>query len=480
MSQEKKTELPWEEPQALSADPQEPPEEPLTEPEPERREPEPDQAAEPVPADRSPQPRTGRRKRRMSNNTWLLLILVIVAAMVVGALLLGRSEGSSGGKQKDAGFSDRSDVDGGDDAWNYESEDKEKTESLPAYTGVRNGVTLTLQSSAGKQALRYQELYEQCLPTTVSVSVENRDGSGSGSGVVLTEDGYLITCAHVVEDQSSAEVTTDDGKTYSAQLVGLDAQTDLALLKIDATDLTPAQFGQSEELQVGDEMLAIGDPLGANFHGTLTNGILSGIDRDVTLNGYGMTLLQTTAALNSGNSGGPLLNLYGQVVGINNMKMVSTATTVEGLGFAVPSSTVKEIIEQLAVDGGISRPVLGISCYGLDEKAAAKAGLKAGLVVAKVDAKSDCAAQGIQVDDVITAVDGVPCYTVPQFKERIGDRTIGDSVTLTVSRPKTPIQDQKTDGATSAPADGEQEVTQVEYEDVGKIIVKLVDQQMLS
>lgn len=194
-------------------------------------------------------------------------------------------------------------------------------------------------------------------------------------------------------------------------------------------------------MQVGDEALAIGDPLGVTFHGTLTNGIISGINRDVTLNGYSMTLIQTTAALNSGNSGGPLMNLYGQVIGINNMKMVSASTTVEGLGFAVPSSTVKEISEKLATDGGISRPVLGVSCYGLDEKAAKRTGLKAGLVVAKVNAKSDCAAQGIQVDDVITAIDGKHFETVQAFKDYIADFPIGKTLTLTVSpSPKTPIK----------------------------------------
>ncbi len=441
----------------------------------------------PKPPQKPPQKRKKRRRKPPELRTLLLaLIILVVAAMVCGAILLGHyTGGSPTGKQKDSGFSDRSDVAGGDDAWNYASEDKEKQETLPAYTGDRTGVTLTLNSTIGKKTLSYQELYQQCLPTTVSIAVENRDGSGSGSGVVLTQDGYIITCAHVIDDQASAEVTTNDGKTYPAQLVGSDAQTDLALLKIDATGLTPAQFGKTEELQVGEEALAIGDPLGATFHGTLTNGILSGINRDVTLNGYSMTLLQTTAALNSGNSGGPLMNLYGQVIGINNMKMVSTSTTVEGLGFAVPSSTVKEIIEKLAADGGISRPVLGISCYGLDEKAAKKTGLKAGLVVAKVNAKSDCAAQGIQVDDVITAVDGKHFETVQEFKKYIADFPIGKTVTLTVSRPQTPIQDQKTTGDTSAPAgdssaQGEKEVTQVEYKEVGEVTVKLVDQRNLS
>ena len=450
--------------------------------------PEPSQPSKP-PKKSPPKPPQKRKKRRRKppelRTLLLALIVLVVAAMVCGAILLGHySDNRPTGKQKDSGFSDRSDASGGDDAWNYESKDKEKTQSLPAYTGSRTGVTLTLNGADGKRALSYQELYQQCLPSTVSIAVENRDGAGSGSGVVLTQDGYIITCAHVIDDQESAEVTTNDGKSYPAQLVGSDAQTDLALLKIDATGLTPAQFGQDEELQVGDEALAIGDPLGVTFHGTLTNGIISGINRDVTLNGYAMTLIQTTAALNSGNSGGPLLNIYGQVVGINNMKMVSTSTTVEGLGFAVPSSTVQEIIQKLAIDGGISRPVLGISCYSLDEKAAAKTGLKAGLVVAKVNAKSDCAAQGIQVDDVITAIDGKHFETVQEFKDYIADFPIGRTLTLTVSRPKTPAKDEKTTGDTSTPAQdssaqGEKTVTPVEYQEIGNVTVKLVDQRSL-
>ena len=215
----------------------------------------------PKPPQKPPQKRKKRRRKPPELRTLLLaLIILVVAAMVCGAILLGHyTGGSPTGKQKDSGFSDRSDAAGGDDAWNYASEDKEKQETLPAYTGDRTGVTLTLNSTIGKKTLSYQELYQQCLPTTVSIAVENRDGSGSGSGVVLTQDGYIITCAHVIDDQASAEVTTNDGKTYPAQLVGSDAQTDLALLKIDATGLTPAQFGKTEELQVGEEALAIGD-----------------------------------------------------------------------------------------------------------------------------------------------------------------------------------------------------------------------------
>lgn len=431
-----------------------------------------------------------RRKRRYKvhpiapqlRTLQLIFIVLVVAALVCCAVLLGqglRRDGKAG-KQSDPGFSDRSDVGGGDDVWNYyETGNGERKEALPACSEARKGVTVPLNSAEGLEALSYQELYEKCLPVTVSIAVENREGSGSGSGIVLTEDGYIITCAHVVDDQSSAVVTTNDGKEFDAELVGIDLQTDLALLKINATGLMPAQFGQDTQLRVGDEAFAIGDPLGATFHGTLTNGIISAINRDVTLRGYSMSLIQTTAALNSGNSGGPLLNIYGQVVGINNMKMVSTSTTVEGLGFAIPTSTAKGILEALAKDGGISRPVLGISCYGVDAKAAEKLGQIPGLVVVKVDPRSDCAAQGIQTGDVVTAVDGTAYSDVTAMREYLGRFTIGQEIVLTVSRPKNlPKDDLNTEQ--SAKKRNSDEVTPVEYDDLGEISVKLVDQQTLN
>lgn len=408
----------------------------------------------------------------------VVLIVLIIIALIFGAVLLQQGGVVAAMARGDSGFSEQ-DGDSGDNAWNYDREESDTDQSLQRYEGDSSGVTLELKSSQGRTGLTYEALYKKCAPSAVSITVENDESSGSGTGIVLTRDGYIITCAHVVSDQSKAAVTTGDGKEYDALLVGSDPQTDLALLKIDAKGLTPAEFGDAGALTVGDEALAIGDPLGATFRGTLTNGIISAINRDVTLNGYAMTLIQTTAALNSGNSGGPLLNIYGQVVGVNNMKMVSSSTTVEGLGFAVPSTTAKEIIEALAREGGISRPVLGITCYGVDEKAAERNHTRPGLVVAKVSKKSDCAAKGLQAGDLITAIDGKAYTDVAEFKEYAADFEIGHKVTLTVYRPKATDQ---TGGAasSSAGADGSAAAEPVEYESLGEITVAMVDQQDVS
>ena len=390
----------------------------------------------PKPPQKPPQKRKKRRRKPPELRTLLLaLIILVVAAMVCGAILLGHyTGGSPTGKQKDSGFSDRSDAAGGDDAWNYASEDKEKQETLPAYTGDRTGVTLTLNSTIGKKTLSYQELYQQCLPTTVSIAVENRDGSGSGSGVVLTQDGYIITCAHVIDDQASAEVTTNDGKTYPAQLVGSDAQTDLALLKIDATGLTPAQFGKTEELQVGEEALAIGDPLGATFHGTLTNGILSGINRDVTLNGYSMTLLQTTAALNSGNSGGPLMNLYGQVIGISSAKIVSEQ--YEGMGFAIPITGAKSIIDDLLAGGYVQGRVrFGIKGTAITQMQAAMYDVPQGFMISEIDEDSCFSGTDVQAYDIITAIDDTETKSLEELANALLNYKPGDTAEIYLFRP---------------------------------------------
>lgn len=431
----------------------------------------------------APQPRK-KRKERKSLLQWIqgldlrllvtILIVLIIIALIVGAVLFHLGSAVSAMSGGDSGFNNRGE-DGGDDAWNYSQEEDSSDQSLERYDGDSSGVTLELKSSQGLEALTYEALYQKCEPSVVSITVENDDSSGSGTGIVLTEDGYIITCAHVVSGQATATVTTGDEKEYNALLVGSDPQTDLALLKVDAEGLIPAEFGDAGELTVGDEALAIGDPLGATFRGTLTNGIISAINRDVTLNGYSMTLIQTTAALNSGNSGGPLLNIYGQVVGINNMKMVSSSTTVEGLGFAVPTTTAKEIIEALAKDGGISRPVLGITCYGVDEETAQKKGTRAGLVIAKVNEKSDCAAKGLKAGDLITAIDGKLYTDVAAFKEYAADFEIGHQVTLTVYRPKETAEDSMADASAS-----EKSEEPVEYDALGEITVAMVDQQDIS
>ena len=394
----------------------------------------------PKPPQKPPQKRKKRRRKPPELRTLLLaLIILVVAAMVCGAILLGHyTGGSPTGKQKDSGFSDRSDAAGGDDAWNYASEDKEKQETLPAYTGDRTGVTLTLNSTIGKKTLSYQELYQQCLPTTVSIAVENRDGSGSGSGVVLTQDGYIITCAHVIDDQASAEVTTNDGKTYPAQLVGSDAQTDLALLKIDATGLTPATVGNSDSLKVGESVMAVGNPLG-ELGGTVTSGIVSALNRSVSIQGSSsvntMSLIQMDASVSPGNSGGGLFNMNGELVGIVNAK--SSDSDAEGLGFAIPVNDAVKVAQELLENGYVTgRPYLGISYYAVtDAQTAAQLGVNAyGVYIVEVVKGGPADKAGLQAGDRIVSVDGSEVATQSDLGTLMQNHKAGDAIEITVAR----------------------------------------------
>lgn len=238
-------------------------------------------------------------------------------------------------------------------------EDLEKTSISRA--PIKADVTLTLSPSEGA-ILTPQEIYAQVSPAVVGVRAAVEGGMYLGTGVVMSSDGYIITNAHVISGAEKASVVFSDGSRANTLLVGYDGETDLAVLKVDKQGLTPAVFGDSSQLQVGDPAYAIGNPLGEELRGTMTDGIISAIDRTVDMDGQSMTLLQTTAALNSGNSGGALINAAGQVVGITNMKMMSDWETIEGLGFAVPTAQAKVVVDQIISLGYYTgRPTLGIT-----------------------------------------------------------------------------------------------------------------------
>ncbi len=243
----------------------------------------------------------------------------------------------------------------------YDSDDHGETtiKRLPNTDKVK----LRYNESHG-EALTIQEIYQKVNPSTVTVLTGNRDGSAMvGTGVIFTEDGYILTNAHVIAGGSECYVVLDTGEDYRACLLGLDEEKDLAVIKIAASGLPAAEFGDSDALTVGDPVFAIGNPLGVELRGTLTDGIVSAINRDVYVDGVTMTLIQTNAALNNGNSGGPLINVYGQVVGINTMKMGSSSTTsVEGLGFAIPIASTAYMINDLIAYGEIHGEVMiGVS-----------------------------------------------------------------------------------------------------------------------
>ena len=278
-----------------------------------------------------------------------------------------------------------------------------------------------------------QDIYQQNILSVVSISTSH----GTGTGVILSADGYIVTNAHVVEDAPSIAIRLTDDRDFSAQLIGCDTVSDLAVLRIDARDLLPAQFGDSDILRVGDSVAAIGDPLGVDLRGTYTDGIISAINRDVNMNGRTMTLIQTNAALNSGNSGGPLINCYGQVIGINTMKIgaFSDSAGVEGIGFAIPSATVKDIVSQLIAQGYVSgRPTLGVLGESLPLFYQHYYRLPAGLYITEVKPGSAAEKCGMEKGDILISVNESRITDFDSLQTAILGYEVGDTVTVTVYR----------------------------------------------
>lgn len=280
-----------------------------------------------------------------------------------------------------------------------------------------------------------EEIYKKVSPSIVSVISTTASGTGSGSGVIMSEDGYIITNNHVVEGAQSVSVQLSDGTQYDATIVGTDEQTDLAVIKVEPKEsLTAAEFGDSDELQPGEYAYAIGSPGGVQFANTITGGRISAINRDVTINDRVMTLIQTDASINPGNSGGALINKYGQVVGITSAKLSSTAfgeASIEGMGFAIPINTAKEVVDELIANGYVAgRPSIGITGQNVESAD----GSVAGVQVYSIDSRAKAASEGLQVGDVITAVNGTPTPTMDDINNIKEDMQAGDKLTLTVYR----------------------------------------------
>ena len=323
-------------------------------------------------------------------------------------------------------------------------QETEAVETQPKVSPSRQAATINLQSSPAsvenvptEGGLSLQEIYERNIKSVVSINAILTGGSSTGTGVILTEDGYIVTNAHVVENAAAISVQLTDQDIFQAQVIGTDELSDLAVLKISASGLTPAQFGDSSSLRVGDTVVAIGDPLGVEFRGTYTDGIISGIDRDVDMDGRTMTLLQTNAALNSGNSGGPLINCYGQVIGINTMKIgaFTDKAGVEGLGFAIPSTTVKTIVDQLISQGYVSgRPTLGISGEGLSSFYQHYYRMPAGLYITQVSQSSEAYEKGVEEGDLLLSINDTPVTSMDDLKSTIFSCEVGQTVQVAIYR----------------------------------------------
>lgn len=323
-----------------------------------------------------------------------------------------------------------------------------------------------LQLAARSDGLTIPEAVDKVMPAVVGISSEFTTNGGNsasgwffgqqqtqtqpatatGTGIIMTTDGYIITNAHVINDTeygyglaSSVSILLSDKTEYDATIKGYDVDTDIAVLKVDATDLTAAEFGSSDDLQVGELVIAIGNPLGFELFGSVTCGIVSALNREITINDKNMSLIQTDAAINSGNSGGPLVNSYGQVIGINSAKMSSTYSTsgasVEGLGFAIPMTQAQTIIDDLINYGYVTgKPQIGISVSDVDEYTAALYNMPMGVYVRSVTPNGAAEQAGIQAGDIIIGVNGEAISTYQELNKKKDEHNAGDTIILNISR----------------------------------------------
>lgn len=345
----------------------------------------------------------------------------------------------------------------------------------------RQAAALQVASVDTGKVLTPSEVYAQNVNSTVGITTSittnyfgyQTTSAAAGSGFILTQDGYILTNYHVVEGSNSIKVTTYDGTSYDAQLIGYDESNDIAVLKIDATDLTPVVLGDSDTLNVGDSVVAIGNPLG-ELTFSLTTGVVSALDRPVTLStGTTMNLIQTDCAINSGNSGGALFNLYGEVIGITNAKYSSSGSSseasIDNIGFAIPIDQVRSIFESIITNGYIVKPYIGVTVSDVSSESQSY-GLPQGAAVRSVTENGPAAEAGLQENDIITAVNGETITGSNDLVKLVKASAAGDTLELTVYRQgqtttlTLTVGEQKTDALPAQNTDQNQQSQQGYYD----------------
>lgn len=299
--------------------------------------------------------------------------------------------------------------------------------------GSTNGTNLSIQDVAALVQPSVVAITTEQMVSTNTWFGGSYVQSGAGSGVIISQDGYIVTCAHVVSGANNITVQLADGTEYTATVVGQDSTSDVAVLKIEATGLTPAVIGDSDSLAVGETTVAVGNPLGT-LSNTVTNGIVSALNREVTVQGNDMNLIQTSASISPGNSGGGLFNANGELIGIVNAK--SSYSEAEGIGFAIPINTAMEIGRQLIENGSVARPALGVKIMDVtDAQTAQQLGVSTmGVYVVEVTKGSGADAAGVQAGDRVLAVDDTAVSDSSALKNYLKDKGIGDTVNLQVER----------------------------------------------
>lgn len=309
--------------------------------------------------------------------------------------------------------------------------------------GDRDYSTINTSNINTNEKHTASEIYAANVNSTVGISTQinyNYYGypttaAASGSGFILTSDGYIVTNYHVIQDANEITVTTFDNSAYDAKVVGYDEENDIAVLKIDADGLTPVILGDSTQLNVGDDVVAIGNPLG-ELTFSLTKGCVSALDRSVTIDNMSMNLIQTDCAINSGNSGGALFNMYGEVIGITNAKYSNNGAaeaTIESIGFAIPISSARGIIESIIEKGYADKPFIGVYAETVDPRST-KYDADEGIGIHDIMDDSPAERAGIKSGDVIIKIDGKKVTDVADLKTNINRVGIGGQLTLTILR----------------------------------------------
>jgi serine protease Do len=318
-------------------------------------------------------------------------------------------------------------VEGGDDLTPAEIYSKVE----PSVVGISATCEVTSDTSS--------DIYSYFWGGNSGSNQQTYTATSTGTGIIMSADGYILTNAHVVEDATEVTVILNDEQEYTATIIGSDSSADIAVLKIQATGLTAAEFGNSDDLVVGDYAYAIGNPLGFELSNTFTPGVISGLDRTITINDNTMNLIQTSAAINSGNSGGPLVNSKGQVIGIVSSKMSSSYSSseasIEGLGFAIPITQAKTIIDDLITYGYVTgRPQLGITAEDITDTMSRYYSVPVGVYIRFMDSDGAAAEAGLQVGDIITGINGETITTASELSSKIKEYNAGDTIEVTYYR----------------------------------------------
>lgn len=373
-----------------------------------------------------------KRRRSRFRRGFTALALVLAVGSMGAYWLLGdelapaEGERSSGGEDGQAAGSMASVLQNGEQDQSGAGEDfAMEIESKPSD-----------EDSGAVVVKDVSDIVEKVRPSVVGVvteSFQNYSTSSTGSGIILSEDGYIVTNNHVIEGGGNISVTLEEGETYAAELIGADAKTDIAVLKIEASNLPAAEFGDSDQVEAGEAAIAIGNPMGLELQGTVTAGIISAINRNIMVGNTRMNLIQTDASINPGNSGGALINEYGQVIGVNSAKI--SLEDYEGLGFAIPINIVKPVVEELIAKGYVSgRPLTGINGRDISAMAAAFYGLPQGILVDSVAPESDAAAKGLAAGDILIGVDDIRVETISDACTVRDQHKAGETMKLTFYR----------------------------------------------